>query len=48
MLNYVSSQSLMWLSNGRLCDMCVCVWEKEREEVTLMNNKTDGGWLMRV
>ena len=38
----------MWLSSGRLCDVCVYVREKEREEVTVMNNKINGGWLTTV
>ena len=50
----MSSQSRMWLSNERLCDMCVYVymWKRKLNEKlrgnTLMNNKTNGGWLTRV
>ena len=37
MTNYVIKLS------GRLCDVCEGVGEEEREEVTLMNPRQDGG-----
>ena len=43
MSNYVIK-----FSSGRLCDMCVCVWEEERERERgryTMNNKINGGGL---
>ena len=37
----VKQQKIMWY-------VCVCEWEEEKEEVTLMNNNINGGWLTRV